>query len=320
MRTFLVTGGAGFIGSHMVDRLIHDGHRVIVLDNLSTGSLANLPPAAIFQEGDVTDVATLRPVFENGIDAVLHIAGQASTIRAFSRPHEDLAVNVAGTVNVIQMCLEYRVPRLLYASSMTVYGDTATVPLPETEPCRPFSYYGITKYAAERYVLSTGQRSDIDFRFDVTAFRMFNVYGERQRLDNPYQGVMGFFLGSVLRHTPIIIHGDGAQSRDFVHIADVVDAWMAAVDRPASFNRVFNLGCGTSIAIRQLAHEVIAACGYPPSTYPLVWEPLRPGDQRHMVADIGVARQLLEWRPAIALAPGIKRTLAWARQSMGTPL
>src|SRR5262249_42552987 len=181
---------------------------------------------ARYLRGDVARPEDLEPAFSGGLDAVLHVAGQVSLIRSFTDPGIDLRTNVQGTLNVLQACLRYRVGRLLYASSMQAYGVTDVVPTPEETPCRPASYYGITKYAAERYVHTTAQREEVDFALQVTSFRMYNVYGPRQALDNPYQGVLGIFLGNLLRGEPLTIFGDGKQSRDFVYIDDVVDAWV----------------------------------------------------------------------------------------------
>ena len=196
----LITGGAGFIGSHLADRLVEEGHRVSVIDNESTGRWENVPVAARYLKGDVTRVEELEPAFAEGLDAVCHIAGQVSLIRSFSDPVTDLQTNVQGTLNVLKLCVKYRVPRLLYASSMTVYGRTEKLPTSERTPCQPISYYGITKYAGERYVHTTAERADLNFGFHVTSFRMYNVYGPRQALDNPYQGVLGIFLGNLLRN------------------------------------------------------------------------------------------------------------------------
>src|SRR5262249_42995599 len=160
----------------------------------------------------------------------------------FSDPALDLRTNVQGTIRVLQLCVRHRVPRLLYASSMSVYGNTDVVPTPEETPCLPVSYYGISKYAGERYVHATAERADLAFDFHVTSFRMYNVYGPRQALDNPYQGVLGIFLGNLLRGDPITIYGDGEQSRDFVYVGDVVGAWAGALGNPASHGQVFNLG------------------------------------------------------------------------------
>lgn len=312
MRTCLVTGGAGFIGSHIADRLIMEGHRVVIIDNESTGLRKNVNPQAIYVKGDITRISDLRKVFSFGIDVVFHIAGQASTIRSFDNPLNDLLVNVVGTVNIIKMCLKHRVPRLMYASSMTVYGHPHKIPTPESEPCKPISYYGITKYAAERYVHATAERVDLDFDFHVTSFRMFNVYGERQSLENPYQGVVSIFIANILNNEPIVIHSDGEQSRDFVHIDDVVDAWMAALDNEAAFGQVFNLGIGIRRSINELVDAILAAFNLTRATYPVQYAPLRPGDQRHMAADITKVSRILNWRPKIEFRKGIERTINWA--------
>ena len=229
---------------------------------------------------DVTRPAEVEPIFARGLDAVCHIAGQVSIIRSFSDPVADLRTNVEGTLNILQLCLRYKVPRLLYASSMTVYGDCRNVPTPETEPCRPDSYYGITKHAAERYVHATAERPDLGFDFRVTSLRMFSVYGPGQASTIPYQGVLGIFSGNLLRGEPITIFGDGEQTRDFVYIDDIVDGWVRALDNPASGGGVFNLGSGRSLSINQLAERAVAAFGHPPGGYKVIRAPARPGEQR----------------------------------------
>ena len=314
MSTCLVTGGAGFIGSHMARRLIADGHKVVVLDNEATGFRANVPSEAVYFKGDVINPADVRLVFEQKLDGVFHIAGQASTIRSFDRPHDDLQTNVAGTLNIVQACLEWRVPRLMFASSMTVYGHPTQIPTPETEPCLPVSYYGVGKYAAERYALATASRVDLGFGFNVTAFRMFNVYGERQSLTNPYQGVVAIFLGNLLRREPITIHGDGEQSRDFVYIDDVVNAWMLALNDEAAYNQVFNLGSGESQSINQLVDVCLTALGYSRANYSLHYARPRPGDQRHMQAAIGKVHRTLKWAPRTSFTDGMAHTVNWAME------
>src|SRR5712692_3720376 len=197
MRRILVTGGAGFIGSHLVDLLLTRGFQVVVLDNESTGKRSHVSPDAQFVHGDVRSPADLEPIFAAGIDVVCHIAGQASIRLSYQEPERDLEVNTLGTLNIIKKCLAYRVPRLVFASSMTIYGNSQQIPTSENAPPEPVSYYAITKYAAERYVHLTGERKNLDFDFSVTSFRMFNVYGERQSLTNAYQGVFAIFIGNV---------------------------------------------------------------------------------------------------------------------------
>jgi UDP-glucose 4-epimerase len=313
----LVTGGAGFIGSHLADCLIGEGHHVLAFDNEATGRRANVSAAARYMKGDVTHLADLEQAFGTGLDAVCHIAGQVSLIRSFTDPVVDLRTNVEGTVNVLQLCVKYRVPRLLYASSMTVYGHTDVLPTPEEAPCQPISYYGITKYAAERYVRTTAERVDLGFDFHVTCFRMYNVYGPRQALDNPYQGVLGIFLGNLLRGEPLTIFGDGGQSRDFVYIGDVADAWVGALGDPASYGGVFNLGSGRRLSINQLADQVLTAFGRRRTDETVAYAPGRPGEQRHVEADITQARTILGWEPKVPFAAGLAQTVRWAAASVG---
>lgn len=309
----LVTGGAGFIGTHLCRRLVAEGHAVSVVDNESNSRRDSLPAGVSFTKADVTRPDEVEPVFAKGLDAVCHIAGQVSIIRSFSDPVADLRTNVEGTLKILQLCLEYKIPRLIFASSMTLYGDCRTVPISETEPCRPDSYYGITKYAAERYVHATAERPDLGFKFDVTSLRMYSVYGPGQALDNPYQGVLGIFLGNILRGEPITIFGDGEQTRDFVYIDDIVEGWMRALNKPASAGAIMNLGSGRSLSINQLAAHATAAFGYAPGSYEVRRASNRPGEQRAVQADIRRAAALLGWHPHTNFEAGLAETVRWAR-------
>jgi UDP-glucose 4-epimerase len=309
----LVTGGAGFIGSHLVRRLLADGHAVLVVDNESNGRRENVPAGAWYALADVTRPAEVEPAFAQGLDAVCHIAGQVSILRSFSDPVLDLRTNVEGTLQILQLCLKYKIPRLIYASSMTSYGNIQTVPTPETEPCLPDSYYGITKFTAERYVHATAERPDLGFDFRVTSLRMFSVYGPGQSYDNPYQGVLGIFSGNVLRGEPITIFGSGEQTRDFVFIDDIVDGWVRALNTPASGGGIFNLGSGRSTSINRLADYVIDAFGHPPGGYKIIHAPSRPGEQQTVQADVRQARSVLGWEPRTTLDTGLAKTVRWAR-------
>jgi UDP-glucose 4-epimerase len=314
----LVTGGAGFIGSHLADRLIADGHGLTVLDNEVTGRPEHVPSAARYIKGDVSRPEDVEAVFRDGVDAVCHIAGQVSLIRSFADPVADLRTNVEGVVNILQSCIRHRVPRLLYASSMTVYGANPPLPTPEVTPCAPISYYGITKYAGERYAITTGARRDLGFTFHVTCFRMYNVYGPRQAIDNPYQGVLGIFLGNVLRGEEITIFGDGDQSRDFIYIADVVDAWAGSLANPATYGQIFNLGSGRRLAINCLADHVLACLGRTRTSHPVSYAPARPGEQRDVEADITRARAALGWEPRVPFEDGLAETVRWAERAAAT--
>lgn len=308
----LVTGGAGFIGIHLTKRLLADGHEVFVVDNESNGDPALVPVAAKYSRGDVTKPEEVEPVFAQGFDAVCHIAGQVSIIKAFSDPVADLRTNTEGTVQMLKLCVKHKVPRFLYASSMTLYGNAAKVPTLETEPCVPDAYYGITKLAGERYVQSTGERPDLGFDFSVTSLRMFSVYGPGQSYNNPYQGVLGIFSGNILRGEPITIFGDGEQTRDFVFVEDIVDGWSRALTAKAAKGEVINLGGGRATSINQLAKAVANAFGKP--DYEIRHAPGRAGEQRAVQADIGKAKKLLAWEPKTTFDQGLQRTVAWARE------
>jgi UDP-glucose 4-epimerase len=309
----VVTGGAGFIGSHLCDALVRRGDEVVAYDDLSTGSRDNLRVDVELVEASVTDGVTLRDVVRTGTDAVLHVAGQASVFKSFDRPERDLAANVEGTLRVVEACVDAGVPRLIFASSMTVYGEPERVPTPEREPCVPVSYYGVTKYAAERYVQIAGRRRDVEL--SVTSLRMFNVFGERQSLDNPYQGVLAIFLGNVMRGEPITIHSDGRQTRDFVYVDDVVDAWLRVLDESSAGDLVLNVGSGRETSITELAREVVAAAGADPDAWEVRHAPAQPGDIRRSAADISTIRDTTGWTPSVPLSEGVRRTVDWAAAS-----
>ncbi len=311
MRNVLVTGGAGFLGSHLVERLLADGDRLVVLDNLSTGTREHVPADVELVEADIADEDAVARVFEGGrFDVVFHVAGQASIAQSFARPHRDLRTNVEGTINVIEACVASGVPRLVYASSMTVYGEPEEVPTPETVPCRPVSYYGVTKYAAERYVHVAGARTDVDL--SVTSLRMFNVYGERQSLTNPYQGVLAIFIGNVQRGEPVTIHSDGSQTRDFVYVVDVVDAWLRVAGDESTRGAVYNVGSGRETSIAELVDAVLAAWRTPREGYDVRTGPAQLGDIRRSAADISALQAATGWAPATSLGEGVRRTVEWA--------
>lgn len=311
----LITGGAGFIGSHLCDRLIQYGYDVIVLDNESTGRKGNVNPKAKYIHGDILNPVDLDSAFDRDVDIVFHLAAQVSNIKSFEDPAYYLAVNVQGTLDVLKKCLEKQIPRLLYASSMHVYGQPTQVPTPETAPCNPLSYYGITKYAAERFVHRTAEREDLDFVFNVTSFRMFNVYGPRQSLSNPYQGVVGVFIGNLIRNEPLTLYGSGRQSRDFIYIDDVIEAWIAALDAPETYGQVFNLGTGKDMTILELIDVLSKMTKQSPNSL-IIRRPALEGDQEHICADIEKAYRWLKWTPKVDVPEGIRRTLTWATSNV----
>ncbi len=317
MKSVFVTGGAGFIGSHVVTKLIEKKYNVVILDNLSSGKRENIHPKAHFIKGDVSSPKDIESVFsKHHIDIVFHIAGQPSIINSFTNPQSDFNTNFSGTMCMVLAAVQHKVKRFIYASSMTAYGNPIRLPIKETDPCVPISYYGIAKYAAERFVHATAQKNDLTTPLLATSFRMFNVYGPRQSLTNPYQGVLAIFMGNVLRGEPITIYGDGEQARDFIFVGDVVDVWIHAITNKKSYGEIFNIGSGKQTSMTQLAHLVIKACGLNPKTYPIHYKNQRPGDQRYVRADTQKAKETLSFMPKTPLDIGLKLTLDEAKRDI----
>lgn len=309
----LVTGGAGLIGSLIAERLLAKGWQVSILDNESTGLRANVPAAARYTVGDVRNLEDLRAAASGGVDYIFHFAAQVSNILSYRDPSEDVTTNVLGTMNAIRLGYELGVRQIFHASSMALYGNPPALPVSERTPVAPASFYGISKLAAENYMLAWASRKDVTKPIPVTTLRMFNVYGPRQSLSNPYQGVISVFIANLLKGEPITLFGDGSATRDFVYIDDVIDAWMASIDNPRAFNRPINIGSGTQVGILEMLDAVLAAFGHTRDTYTIRRMPELSGDQRAIEADISLARETLDWRPRVAFADGLARTIAWAR-------
>jgi UDP-glucose 4-epimerase len=306
----LVTGGAGFIGSHLTDRLVADGHHVTVLDNLATGSLQNLAGVRAridWIEGDLRDRAAVERAVR-GVEVVFHQAALASVARSVENPREVTEVNVGGTLNLLVAARDAKVRRIVFASSSSVYGDTPELPKVETMPCAPRSPYAASKAAGEAY-LSAFQAS---YGLEAAILRYFNVYGPRQSPRSLYAAVVPRFADAVLRGTPPTIYGDGGQTRDFTFVGDVVDALGRAAQAPRAVEGPMNVGGGRRISILDLVAAVGRAAGL--AVVP-THEPARVGDVRDSLADIGRARDRLGWAPRTALAEGIVRVVDAARRA-----
>ncbi len=311
----LITGGAGLIGSRIAEEMLARGWAVCIIDNLSTGKKENVPAGAEWIHGDVRDVHALTACFERGVDVVFHMAAQVSNILSYRDPTEDVTTNIIGTVNVLELCRKYKVTRFMHASSMALYGQPEEYLIDELVRLKPLSFYGISKLAAENYVFAMSKRKDLQAPLNVTALRMFNVYGPRQSLDNPYQGVVSVFIANLLKGEPITLFGSGTQSRDFVYIDDIIAAWMCALDNPATYGEVINIGSGMAVSINDMLDAVLRAFGHDRSSYPIVSKPELSGDQYRIEADIAKAARLMNWKPAVSFQDGLERTIAWARSA-----
>ncbi len=302
MATYLVTGGAGFIGSHLTDALLQRGDRVRVLDDLSTGKRSNLPPAAELLVGDVADPATVRDAVA-GIDGCFHLAAVASVARTMDDWRGTHRTNLSGTVTILD-ALRQRPAKVVYASSAAVYGDCATQPLDEAAPARPLSAYGADKLGGELHARVAAHVHAIP----TVGLRFFNVYGPRQDPESPYSGVISIFCDRARGGAPLDIHGDGTQTRDFVYVADVVAALLAAMQRPTEPAAVFNVCTGVPTSVRDLARLIARLTGREPE---LRYRAARPADIRASTGSPAAARVALGLAPCTALNDGLARTLRW---------
>ena len=302
----LVTGGAGFIGSHIVDRLLAAGHAVVVVDDLSTGRKEFIHPAAKLYVADIRG-AQLGEVFEaERPEGVIHLAAQAEVRRSVEDPALDAAINVGGMLNLLLCCQRAKVPRIVYASTGgAVYGDTTTLPTPEDHPTRPASPYGISKLVAEHYLMCWRTLYGIG----GIALRLANVFGPRQ---SPLgeAGVVAIFAHRLLRGEPITINGDGGQTRDYVYVEDVADSTLQALERVDAAGAV-NIGTGIETSVNALLRRLEAVAGLRAQAH---HGPPKAGEQRRSVLDASLAQRLLGWSPRVPMDEGLRRTLDYFRQ------
>jgi len=298
----LVTGGAGFIGSHLVKALVKAGHQVKVLDNLSTGSIENLADvlnAVEFVKGDVRDYGTVEYAV-GGVDAVVHLAALIDVAESVEKPDLYFDVNVRGTYNVVKA--SKNVSTFVFASSSAVYGEPIRVPIPEDHPLMPKSPYAASKVSGEAFVQAFANQ----YGFRPVILRLFNVYGPKQ--SRAYAGVIIEFIRRVSRGEPPVIFGDGEQTRDFVHVSDVVEAIMLSL-RNEGVRGVFNIGSGEGVTINYLARLILRLMGR--EDLRPVYAPPRPGDIRHSIADTTRAKKELKYEPKIKLETGIKELISF---------
>jgi UDP-glucose 4-epimerase len=303
----LVTGGAGFIGSHLVDALVDRGDDVVVLDDLSTGFSANVHPSATLVEGSVADEAVVGRAVA-GCDVVFHQAAHKAVLRSVERPLTTDTANTHGTLTVLKAASDAGVRRFVHASSSSVYGGAAVVPTPESAPLIPRSPYAVTKLAAENYCRVFSEL----YGLETVALRYFNVYGPRQRPDATYAAVIPLFVDALLHGRAPEVHGDGLQSRDFTYIADVVGANLAAAAAPGEVcaGRVYNIAPGTAASLLDILAGLGALLGVTPE--PRFVAP-RAGDVRHSLAESTAAERDLGYRCTVTLDEGLERTVAWLR-------
>ncbi|AHL22451.1 SDR family oxidoreductase [Thermococcus nautili] len=298
-KLIVVTGGAGFIGSHIAWELVRD-NEVIVIDNLYTGKAENVPPGAKLVKADVRDYEAIAELVSNA-DYVFHEAAQVSVVESIRDPVFTEEVNVLGTLNILRALLDGH-GKLIFASSAAVYGDNPNLPLKERERPRPLSPYGVTKATAEEYLRVYHEL----YGLPVVSLRYFNVFGPRQSA-NQYAGVISIFINRALAGEPLVIFGDGKQTRDFIYVKDVVRANILAAESRCANGRVFNVATGKQTSILELAMKIIEITG---TTSSIIFDKPRPGDIRHSLADITEIKKL-GFEPKWSLEEGLKKTVEW---------
>ncbi len=309
MRTFLVTGGAGFIGSHIAETLVQRGDRVRVLDNLSTGHLSNMDgfrDGIEFVEGDLVDADLVAEVV-GGVDCIFHQAALASVPRSVEQPLETNAACVTGTLTLLDAARRAGVRRLVYAASSSAYGDRPTSSKRETDVPDPISPYGAAKLAGEHYCRAFTST----YGFETVCLRYFNVFGPRQDPDSPYSAVIPLFITAMLQDRPPVIYGNGLQSRDFTFVANVVHANLLAADAKGVAGRMFNAANGKSTNLLTLIDLLNRLLGT--DVKPQHAEP-RAGDVRESLADITAARKMLGYESLIDFEEGLRRSISYYRQ------
>jgi nucleoside-diphosphate-sugar epimerase len=312
---YVVTGGAGFIGSNTVDELVRRGDSVVVLDDLSSGKEENLTEIRSkisFIKGSITDLETVRKAMHEA-DYVLHLAARASVPRSVKDPLETNKINVEGTLNVLVAARDAKVKRVVFAASSSAYGETPTLPKVESMRPEPISPYGVSKYVGELYAQTFGRV----YGLENVCLRYFNIFGPRQDPASLYSGVLAKFCSAFLEGTPPVVFGDGEQSRDFTYVDNAVTANLLACETPNVSGKVFNIGAGGRVTLNETIAHLAKLTGAKLETK---YEPAREGDIRDSQADITQARELLKYEPAVTFEEGLSRTLEWYREAQAKAL
>lgn len=311
MALYLITGGAGFIGSHIVDEVLRRGDSVRVLDNFSTGLAPNIAAVRdriMVSEEDIRDMEKIRPCFE-GVDYVIHLAALASIPRSIADPITSNAVNIGGTLNVLVAARDAHVKRVVFAASSAAYGDNPILPRVETHEPRPLSPYALMKLTGEYYCKVF---TNI-YGLETVALRYFNIFGPRQNPNSPYTGVLSLFNAAYIRGTTPVIYGDGGQSRDFTFVENVVDATLRACTAPGASGSVFNVGVGEQHTLNEIITLLNKIFGREVKPR---YEAARAGDVRESLADISRARAVLGYKPIVSFEEGLRLTVEWYRSAL----
>ncbi|MBI2910186.1 MAG: NAD-dependent epimerase/dehydratase family protein [Chloroflexi bacterium] len=302
----LVTGGAGFIGSHVAEALVRRGDEVVVLDNFSTGSQDNLRdiPTLEVVKGDVRD-SVLVAALARGTKAIFHLAAEVGNLKSLRDPGLDASVNILGTINVLRCAVDCVVKKVVYSSSAAIFGEARFLPVDESHPTQPESFYAVSKLAGEKYALSFARL----FPIETVCLRYFNVYGPRQG-HSEYASVIPIFAERLSKGLPPVIYGDGEQTRDFVSVHDIAAANVLAADSSFS-GEVFNIGSGVRTSVNRLNEVMQASMCVRLAPF---HAPPRAGEVRHSLADISKAGRMLGYAPSVSMEGGIAELVSWLRE------
>jgi UDP-N-acetylglucosamine/UDP-N-acetyl-alpha-D-glucosaminouronate 4-epimerase len=307
---YLVTGGAGFIGSNTVEELVRRGESVVVLDDLSSGkeeNLAEIRNKITFMKGSITDIEVVRKAMHEA-DYVLHLAARTSVPRSVKDPIETNRINIDGTLNVLVAARDLKVKRVVFAASSSAYGETPTLPKVETMQPQPISPYGVTKFVGELYLQTFGKC----YGLENVALRYVNIFGPKQDPSSPYSGVLAKFCTAFLEQTQPVIFGDGEHTRDFTFVDNAVDANLLACEAQNASGKVFNVGTGGRTSLNQVVKALGEISG---KAMEAKYEPPREGDIRDSQADITQAREILGYHPQVQFLEGLRRTFEWYKSS-----
>ncbi len=309
MNTALVTGGAGFIGSHLAVRLIREGWRVYIVDNLSTGFESNIPKGAEFIFLDISREDFTNSLPDVQMDAVFHFAAQSSGEISFDNPCYDLKTNCLSTLLLLEWSLKRNVKHFLFTSSMSIYGDQEVQPVREDAMPNPNSFYGVGKLASESYLNIYSKLG-----LKTTSLRLFNVYGPGQNMKNLRQGMVSIYMAYILQNREVIVKGAPDRYRDLIYIDDVVDAYCTALFNPAAFGKSFNVATGVKTTVQELIDMEISTFGFDPKSYPVSYTDGTPGDTFGIVADVAAIKNDIGWSAKVPIADGLERMIQWAKQ------
>ena len=307
MANYLVTGGAGFIGSHISEELVRRGHRVRVVDSLVTGYKRNLRDGVEFVQGDLADPAVARAAVA-GMEYVIHQAAIPSVPRSVEKPEESHRANIDGTLQILLASRDAKIKRVVFAGSSSVYGDTEVLPKTESMPTNPLSPYALQKLMGEMYL----QMFTRLYGLETVTTRYFNVFGPRQDPGSPYSGVISLFIKALSEGTQPVIYGDGGQTRDFTYVSNVVDGVLRAAAAPGVGGQVFNVATNHRISLNELLATLKKIFG---SDVEPIYRDARQGDVRDSQADISKAEKLLGYKPVVGLEEGLRKTVEWYRNS-----